>query len=198
MNRNESKYFNTAKRMDEALILLLEKKDFEYVTIKEICNAAEVNRSTFYLHYENTTDLLKETTQYILDNFQSYFSVDTINISRGFNECELKELLFITPEYITPYLTFIKENQRVFRTALKHFGTMDFGGVYKKMYLHIFDPILTRFNFPPEQRRFVMKFYLSGVTAVAMEWLNDGCKEDINTIVKVIEECVMGDRIIRE
>lgn len=132
MNRNESKYFNTAKRMDEALILLLEKKDFEYVTIKEICNAAEVNRSTFYLHYENTTDLLKETTQYILDNFQSYFSVDTINISRGFNECELKELLFITPEYITPYLTFIKENQRVFRTALKHFGTMDFGGVYKK------------------------------------------------------------------
>lgn len=66
------------------------------------------------------------------------------------------------------------------------------------MYLHIFDPILTRFNFPPEQRRFVMKFYLSGVTAVAMEWLNDGCKEDINTIVKVIEECVMGDRIIRE
>lgn len=197
MNRNESKYFNTAKRMDEALLMLLEKKDFEYISIKEICDKAEVNRSTFYLHYENITDLLKETTQYILDNFLSYFSVDTKNISEGFSECELKELLFITPEYITPYLTFIKENQRVFRTALKQFGTMDFGGVYEKMYLHIFNPILTRFEFPLEERRYVMKFYLSGITAVATEWLNGGCAEDINTIAKVIDECVMGDRNIR-
>ena len=47
MNRNESKYFNTAKRMDEALLTLLEKKDFEYISIKEICDIAEVNRSTF-------------------------------------------------------------------------------------------------------------------------------------------------------
>ena len=61
MNRSESKYFNTALRMDEALAALLEKKDFEYITVKEICDAAGVNRSTFYLHYENTRDLLDET-----------------------------------------------------------------------------------------------------------------------------------------
>ena len=69
MNKNESKYFNTAVKMDKALLELLEKKDFEYITIKEICALAEVNRSTFYLHYENTSDLLKETTQYITDSF---------------------------------------------------------------------------------------------------------------------------------
>ena len=102
MNKNESKYFNTAKRMDEALIALLEKKDFAYITVKEICDKAEVNRSTFYLHYENTTDLLKEATQHILDSFLSYFSVDTKSITDQFAECELKELLFITPECIAP------------------------------------------------------------------------------------------------
>ena len=75
MNKNESKYFNTAVKMDKALIDLLEKKDFEYITIKEICAQAGVNRSTFYLHYENTSDLLRETTQYITDSFLSYFSV---------------------------------------------------------------------------------------------------------------------------
>ena len=74
MNKNESKYFNTAVRMDKALLGLLEKKDFEYITIKEICAVAGVNRSTFYLHYENTSDLLKETTQYVTDTFLSYFS----------------------------------------------------------------------------------------------------------------------------
>ena len=48
MNKSESKYYNTACLMDDALILLLEKKDFEYITVKEICNKAGVNRSTFY------------------------------------------------------------------------------------------------------------------------------------------------------
>ena len=66
MNKNESKYFNTAIKMDKALITLLEKKDFEYITIKEICDTAGVNRSTFYLHYENTFDLLQETTKSVL------------------------------------------------------------------------------------------------------------------------------------
>ena len=37
MNRSESKYFNTAARMDEAFLSLLEKKDFAYITVKELC-----------------------------------------------------------------------------------------------------------------------------------------------------------------
>lgn len=58
MNKNESKYFNTAIKMDEALITLLEKEDFEYITIKEICDTAGVNRSTFYLHYHAAKHIL--------------------------------------------------------------------------------------------------------------------------------------------
>lgn len=60
MNKSESKYFNTALLMDEALIRLLEVKDYEYITVKEICEKAGVNRSTFYLHYETVNDLLSE------------------------------------------------------------------------------------------------------------------------------------------
>ena len=60
MNKSESKYFNTALRMDEALIALLEEKDLEYITVKEICRQAGVNRSTFYLHYEDVYALLDE------------------------------------------------------------------------------------------------------------------------------------------
>ena len=60
MNKSQSKYFNTAMKMDEALITLLEKKDFEFISIKEICDTAGVNRSTFYLHYDNTLDPVDE------------------------------------------------------------------------------------------------------------------------------------------
>lgn len=44
--------------MDEAFIELLEKKDFAYITVKEICEKAGVNRSAFYPHYETLNDLL--------------------------------------------------------------------------------------------------------------------------------------------
>ena len=58
MNKHESKYFNTALLFDEALIELLNQKDIEYITVKEICKKAGVNRTTFYLHYETIDDLL--------------------------------------------------------------------------------------------------------------------------------------------
>ena len=73
MNRSESKYFHTARRMDEALITLLEKKDLEYITVKEICETAGVNRSTFYLHYETISDLVDEAAGMINEKFLSYF-----------------------------------------------------------------------------------------------------------------------------
>ncbi len=192
MNRNQSKYFNTAIRMDKALIELLEKKDFEYITIKEICEKAEVNRSTFYLHYENTSDLLAETTSYITDSFLSYFTSDTKSLCFDFDSSELRDLLFITPEYIVPYLTYIKENRRVFKTALKHIGSMNFNGVYDRMFKYIFNPILARFSFPENERKYIMKFYLTGVTALVNEWLNNDCRDSIEMISNVIVKCIIN------
>ena len=196
MNKNESKYFNTAIRMDEALITLLEKKDFEYITIKEICETAGVNRSTFYLHYENTFDLLQETTRYILDKHFAYYSSDTKGITERFINCERKDLVFITAEYIIPYLTFIKDNQRIFKVSIKHFNSLGMDGVYGKMFEYIFNPILERFHVPEKERSYVMKFYLTGIFAIVMEWIDNNCSDDIKVVVKIITDCVMGERKI--
>ena len=196
MNKNESKYFNTAIKMDEALITLLEKKDFEYVTIKEICDTAGVNRSTFYLHYENTSDLLKETTRYIIDKHLAYYEIDETRISLQFETCKREELLFITNEYLEPYLTFIKDNQRLFKVSIKQFNSLNMNEVYSKMFDHIFSPILERFRVPEKERAYVMKFYLTGVFAIVMEWLDKNCSDDMATVIKVIMDCVMGERNI--
>lgn len=198
MNKNESKYFNTAVKMDRALIELLEKKNFEYISIKEICAAAGVNRSTFYLHYENTADLLKETTQYITDSFLSYFSVDKQSIAYKFDNCDLKDLVFITPEYLSPYLSFIKDNQRIFKTSIRHLGSMNFDSIYDKMFKYIFNPILDRFDFPEKDRIYILKFYLVGITAVVMEWLENDCAEEIDDIIRIIIDCVVGKSAINE
>ena len=196
MNKNESKYFNTAIKMDEALIALLEKKAFEYITIKEICDTAGVNRSTFYLHYENTSDLLKETTRYILDKHFAYYSADTKGITERFANCELKDLVYVTSEYLIPYLTFIKDNQRIFKVSIKHFNSLSMDDVYGRMFEHLFNPILERFHVPENERSYIMKFYLTGVFAIVMEWLDKNCSDDMETVVKVITDCVMGERNI--
>ena len=198
MNNSESKYFNTAVRMDEALITILEKKDFEYITVKEICDTAGVNRSTFYLHYENTADLLKETTRYIIDKHFAYYKIDKERISLRFETKTREELLFITEEYLTPYLTFIKGNQRLFKVSIKQFHSMNMDEVYGRMFEHIFSPILARFAVPEAERSYVMKFYLNGIFAIIMEWLGKNCADDMKAVTRVIINCVMGERKINE
>ena len=192
MNKSESKYFNTAVRFDKALLSLLEKKPFEYITISEVCEAAKVNRSTFYLHYENTVDLLKETTAYMLENFNSYFPVDIEKITTTIADCDLQDLKLINKKYLEPYLLFIKENQRVFSAMLsqpKAFGTTD---IFQRLFDNIFKPILDRFHYPRDEQNYVMMFYLNGIVAIIEEWLKDGCQKSMKDISAIICVCIYG------
>lgn len=198
MNRNESKYFSTAIKMDEALLSLLEKKDFAYITVKEICETAGVNRSTFYLHYQNTSELLREATDYILDKHFAYYGIKSSDIvgkiDAEASDRDLSSLIFVTREYLAPYLLFIKENRRVFKLAIKQFQVMNMDEVYGRMFKHVFEPILASFQVPEKERQFVMKFYLTGVFAVVMEWLDGDCSEDIDFIIKIVNDCTLGAR----
>ena len=192
MNKAESKYFNTAISFNKALLSLLEKKSFEYITISEICEKAEVNRSTFYLHYENTSDLLQETTAYVLDNFTSYFSIDAESITTKFANCDLQDLKFINEKYLHPYLSFIKENQRVFSAVLSQPTLFESKAIFQRMFDNIFKPILDRFHYPRDEQNYVMLFYLNGITAIISEWLKDGCPKSIEDISAIIHVCVYG------
>ena len=192
MNKAESKYFNTAVRFDKALLSLLEKKPFEFVTISELCEEAGVNRSTFYLHYENTADLLKEAMAYVLDNFASYFSVDLESIASKYENCDLQELNFINEKYLHPYLSFIKENQRLFAAVLSQPTTFDSKAMFQRLFDDVFHPVLNRFHYPKDEQHYVMMFYLNGITAIITEWLNDACSKSIEEISSIIHYCIFG------
>ena len=188
MNKSESKYFNTATKMDLALISLLKKKPFEYITVSEICETASVNRSTFYLHYETISDLLDETTRYLLDDFRSYFPTDTIDLVC----CDRNELVFVCDKYLTPYLTYIKNHKEVFGTAITHNKILKFEDVHKRLFDNIFNPILDRFHYPSNTRQYVMMYYLNGINAIVLEWLKNGCDKSIAEISEIISVCIYG------
>ena len=192
MNKSESKYFNTAIKMDLALIALLKKKPFDYITVSEICEEAGVNRSTFYLHYETIGDLLAETTRYLLDDFLAYFSTDTKAIALNLMDCELSDLIFICDKYLSPYLSYVKDHKEIFGTALLYNHALGFEDVYKRMFDNIFNPILERFQYTPSNRQYVMMYYLNGVNAIILEWLRNGCDKSIQEIAEIISICIYG------
>lgn len=185
MNKSESKYYNTACLMDEALLQLLEKKDFDYITVKEICVKAGVNRSTFYLHYENMNDLLQESLTYLFSRFKEKYDkmpIDNSNLST----CPLEDLYLITPKYIKPYLEFIKENKKIFLTAIVKPTVFSISSQYDAVYKAIFNPILSRFGVPEKERRYIMSFYISGMHSVIIQWVKGGCKDEIDFIAEFL------------
>ena len=194
MNKSESKYFNTALRMDEALITLLEKKDLEYITIKEICETAGVNRSTFYLHYETISDLVNETVEMINERFLSYFSQTETEFLGRLEGRELKNLVLVTQEYLLPYLRFIKDNKNVYRAAFRNPDSMQAHVRYGDLKKHILNPILERFEIPPAHRPYYIAYYIEGIIAIIKEWLQQDCADTVEVIADIIEKCVGTDR----
>ena len=188
MNKNESRYFNTAIKMNQALLTLLEKKDFEYITIKEVCKEAKVNRSTFYLHYENIMDLVQETVESMNKQFLGYFKqndfIDKIQTSK------INELYLIDDHYLNPYLNYIKDNKKLFKITLAKTETLNLNKSYQQLYLHILDPIMNRYQINQKERKYIVAFYINGIMAIIKEWLKEDCKESQEEILELIKKCV--------
>lgn len=54
----------------------------------------------------------------------------------------------------------------------------------------MFEPILDRFLVPKEEQRYIINFYLNGISAVMIEWIKNDCREEIPVIIKVLEKCL--------
>ncbi len=189
MNKSESKYFNTALCMDEALISLLKVKDLEYITVKEICEKAGVNRSTFYLHYETIDDLVNEAIETMNRRFMSYFT--SINgIAEKLDHTDLSNLVLITQDYLYPYLRFVRENKDLYRVAFRNPREMQGNAKYGYIKKYIVEPILKRFGVPDVYWRYYIAYYIDGTMAIIKEWLETDCQDSFEMIAAVIEECV--------
>lgn len=194
VNKSESKYFNTAVRMDEALLTLLEQKDFRYITVKEICDMAGVNRSTFYLHYETLGDLLSETVEYIMKRFNNKFASFEKIGSEQIAGMPLDKLILITPEYLIPYLEFVKENRCVFKVAVTQPSAINVNSTFSRFYSDVFYPIMKRFNADDLDISYKLTFYLHGMSAVITQWLQNDCSEEVEAMADLIIRCVFPKR----
>ena len=190
MNKNESKYFNTAKKMNDALIALLETKEYEYITIKEICHIANVNRSTFYLHYSNMNDLLEETIESLNLSFNSHFKSKE-NESTIISKENIEDLLLINDDNLIPYLNFIKENKNIYKVLKTHPQLFNTNKTYDQMFRKLFVPIMNRFGLDEKWHKYLMDFYISGLTSIVFDWVYDDCKIPVQEVSDFIKGLIV-------
>lgn len=190
MNKQESKYFDTAHFFDEALICLLNEKDIDYITVKEICHRAGFNRSTFYLHYESIYDLLNETLEYINNKFLDCFSVKNEDVFSKLNSNNKDDLMFIKKEYLKPYLKFIRDNKKVFMASFSHPQTMASDKKYESLKKYIFLPILEKYGVTETTRQYILDFYIHGIMSIIKLWVLNNCVDSDEDIINVIIKCV--------
>lgn len=195
MDKNESKYYNTACIMDEALIQLINEKDYDYITIKEICKRACVNRSTFYLHYETIDDLLDEATNHFFDKFyeQMYNAGRSKkNVKNSIENNDRDSLMLVNEDYLRPYLAFIKDNKRIYQASYKSPMISSSKRQYEMMYNEYFKPIMDIFKIPINRQKYIFSYHFQGLLAIIKCWVDDDCKESIDEICDIITLCITG------
>lgn len=69
--KEDKRVRRTKRQMKEALVDLLREKEFDKVTVKDIIEKADYNRTTFYNHYQDKYDLVEEIETELLDGLVS-------------------------------------------------------------------------------------------------------------------------------
>ena len=126
----------------------------------------------------------------IIDQFVEFMPHDTVELIEKLQDRPLEELYLITPEYLTPYLTYIKEHRRIFKATVEQASALRMNDAYQKLNRHMLIPILDRFQVPPEDRKYVVQFHISGLMAIVNEWLKEDCRDSIEHLVPVIRRCI--------
>lgn len=98
----------TQTAIKDALITLLEKKRFEEITIQEISNLADVNRSTFYTHFIDKYDLLDNMENEKIDEIRSFLESSKNDDELKISESQLRETMDFVINSIGEHLDFYK------------------------------------------------------------------------------------------
>lgn len=146
--------------MKQAYIHLMHEKPTAKITVKDICAGAEVNRSTFYLHYAQPNDILieleDETICQVSDSLRS-IGGSTASHSDA-------------RQYLLGFLRYIQRNGELFRTLLVENSDPHFR---RKLFDFAMEMTANAFDISLESERknAVYRFIISGSIDLLTEWI---------------------------
>ena len=146
-----------------------------------------MNRSTFYLHYENTADLLSEAVAMINGRYQSKFAdLGPAAIAGRPKE----DLFFMNDQWLLPWLDFVKENRRVYKAIHAQADVFGVERTYRDYFQAVFSPVLSQYGVAEDKHEYMMDFYRHGLVAILLKWVESDCRESAAEISEIIKLCV--------
>ena len=159
--QNENRRVRMTKHlMKDALLELLDRTDLSGISVTAVCEAADVNRSTFYHYYTSPADLLREIEQ---DALNRILVPPTVLDQRG-----EEQLLQAT----TAVFDYVKENERVFRILFSESVNSGFSS-------HLVDLLCSQYIPSVESAdepilSFVQRYIANGTVGMLREWVASG------------------------
>ena len=148
----------TKKLLQNSLVEILEKKPIRDITIKEICDNADINRSTFYRHYATPYDLFKE----IYENVY----LDIVAIAKQFRPPNINNV-----SVMTQILTYCEENRRLCLVLLSENGELNVGKHFSSLVTQAVMTIPD--TIPSELHMYVVQFMAAGMANFIWNWLSN-------------------------
>lgn len=93
MKKSDARVRYTKRVLKDTLLTLLRKKPINRITVKEVCELAELNRATFYTHYSDCFALMEDIEQELIDAFG-----ESLQYVNSFDVTALIEAIYIMVE----------------------------------------------------------------------------------------------------
>lgn len=172
----------TQTALKNGLIELLQEKNINDISVKELTDKVDLNRGTFYLHYKDIFDLLENIEEELLDEFNKIL----FSYAPGQNEDRPLHLL-------EDIFTFLKNNATVCTILLSNNGDITFISKIKKMIRNkCFTTWSIIFN---AQKTDTFEYYytymLSGCIGLFENWLENGLKESPHEMALLTESFII-------
>jgi AcrR family transcriptional regulator len=172
---NENQRVRLSRQMlRESLIKLLYEKSIHKISVREICDGAQINRTTFYKYYGSQYELLEDMENEVLGRIESYLSADGGGAGNGLQS-------------LNKILAFANDNRGLCRILFNNNVDADFPE--KLFNLPSIRNLLAaslRGAYTDVEYRYVYNFVVNGGFSVIKTWLNKDAREPPETMAALL------------
>lgn len=166
MKKENQRIKLTKKMLKDSLISMLEKESIHKISIRELCEHAEINRSTFYKYYGNQYELLEDMENELLQHI--------------WGEDKAKTLIQpeMTVERTTSLLSYFESCYQLVRLLVNN--NVDPSFPEKIINLPEIKALATQRlgdGYQPEQLNYLSTFLINGSFHMIREWINKELRE---------------------
>ncbi len=157
---------STDQIIRDAFLELLEEKDINRITVRDIVERCGVNRNTFYYHYQDIPSLIETLTKDRADEvIRRYHSVDS-----------LETALYAAADFAEADRRVI---MHVYRSASRDILEMHLWRICRYVVDSFLEKLFQGHRISEEDRDIISRFYQGECFGLVMEWLNSNGKDDI-------------------